>query len=41
MTLSITGKKSLAAGKAAAVAALPMKRHGRWMTLIVSKKAMA
>ena len=35
MTLSITGKKSLA------VAALPMKRHGRWMTLIVSKKAMA
>lgn len=33
MTLSITGKKSLAA--------LPMKRHGRWMTLIVSKKAMA
>jgi len=40
MTLSITGKKSLAAGTAA-VAALPMKRHGRWMTLIVSKKAMA
>ena len=37
MTLSITGKKSLPA----AVAALPMKRHGRWMTLIVSKKAMA
>ena len=37
MTLSITGKKSLAAG----MATLPMKRHGRWMTLIVSKKAMA